>query len=116
MLRIFPVLLGLGLAALWTVGMSVDGTTWMTWGDGAAAALLFATVGVLPARRSSLWAASCLGAIAGGLTAFWLVGLGTGATPFLTWWTFVAGALTALTAIAAAFQGTIDALRTPDGI
>jgi hypothetical protein len=116
MVRIFPALLGIGLAALWTVGMSVDATTWMIWVDGAAALFLFASVGVIPDRRSSGWAAFCLGAIAAGLFGCWAIGFGSGATAFLTWWTFVAACLTALTAVAAGLQGAIDALRTRDGI
>jgi len=116
MLRPFPALIGAGLAVLWVIGMSVDATDWMTWADGAAAALAFATVGVIPARASSAWAAFCLGAIAASLLAVWAVGLATRATPWLTWWTFVGACLTALVAIAVAVQDRIDRLRVRDVI
>lgn len=116
MLRILPTLLGFGLAVLWVIGMSVDATVWMTWADGAAAALAFATVGVIPARSSSAWASLCLLALAGGLFGVWAVGLAEGGTPWLTWWTFVGACLTALAGLGAALQGRIDALRTRPGI
>jgi hypothetical protein len=115
-LRIFPAFLGLGLAVLWVVGLSVDATVWLTWLDGIAATLSFATVGVIPERRGSLWAAFCLGGLAGGLLLLWVVGLARHATPWLAWWTFVAGCLAALIACGAALQGSIDALRTRDYI
>jgi hypothetical protein len=112
MLRIFPALLGLGLAALWIAGMSEDATVWMTWCDGIAAALCFATVGIIPDRRGSGWAAFCLGAIATGLLAVWVAGLRFHQTPWLAWWTFAAACVTGLVAFGAAVQGALDALRT----
>ena len=116
MLRIFPALIGLGLAVLWIVGMSVDAAVWLTWCAGIAAALAFATVGIIPDRNGSVWAALCLGGITAGLFALWIIGLATHATPWLTWWTFVAGCLAALAAFGAGMQGAIDALRTRDVI
>jgi hypothetical protein len=116
MLRIFPALIGLGLAALWVIGLSVDATVWLTWCVGIAASLAFATVGLIPERNGSAWAGLCLGGLAAGLFAGWLIGLAGKATAWLCWWTFVAGCLTALVAFGAAFQGTLDALRTRDVI
>jgi uncharacterized integral membrane protein len=112
MLRIFPALLGLGLATLWVIGLSVDATVWLTWCDGIAATLAFATVGIIPERRGSIWAALCLGAIATGLLALWIAGLEEKATVWLTWWTLVGALLAYLTALGAAVQGGLDALRT----
>src|SRR4051794_11566162 len=105
MLRIFPALIGLGLAVLWIIGLSVDATVWLTWSVGIAAALAFATVGIIPERKGSGWAAFCLGGIAIGLLALWVVGLTQHATPWLTWWTFVAACMTAVIAFGAALQG-----------
>ncbi|HXU61737.1 MAG TPA: hypothetical protein VN962_08565 [Polyangia bacterium] len=116
MLRLFPALLGLGLAALWLVGLDEDATLWMTWCNGIAAALCFATVGIIPDRRGSPWAAFCLGAIAAGLLAMWVVALRTHATPWLAWWTFAAALATALVGFAAGVQGALEALRTREVI
>jgi hypothetical protein len=116
MLRLFPALLGLGLAALWIVGLNEDATIWMTWCNGIAAALCFATVGLIPDRRGSPWAAFCLGAIAAGLLAVWIVALRTDGSAWLAWWTFAAGVVTALVAFGAGVQGALDALRTRETI
>ncbi|HEY8923634.1 MAG TPA: hypothetical protein VIU64_04585, partial [Polyangia bacterium] len=105
MLRIFPALLGAGLAILWVIGLSIDATVWLTWIDGIAAALSFASVGLIPERRGSLWAAFCLGLLALGLFVLWMLGLEHRATPWLTWWTLVAAALAGATAVGAAIQG-----------
>jgi hypothetical protein len=113
-MRAVPALNGLGLGALWIIAMSVDATDWLTWSVGIAAALSLAAVGTIPERRGSAWAAGCLGALAAGLFAAWVVALATEATPWLAWWTFVAGCLTAAASAGAALQGTIDALRTRD--
>jgi hypothetical protein len=112
MLRLIPAALGLGLATMWVIGMSVDATVWLVWFVGIAAALSFATVGLIPERAAAPVAAICLGLVAGGLFVLWLVALATAATPWLAWWTFVAGCLTALTAGGAAIQGLLDRLRT----
>jgi hypothetical protein len=116
MLRIFPAFIGAGLTALWVIGLSEDATVWLTWTVGIAAALSFATVGLIPERRGSLWAAACLGLLAAGLGALWIVGRCTEATSWLTWWTFVAAVLTSLIAAGAMAQGGLDDLRTRDTI
>src|SRR4051812_23408572 len=109
MLRIFPAVIGLGLTALWILGLSFDATFWLTWGAGTLAALAFATVGIIPERYSSLWAGFCLGAIATALGALWILGLAYQASSWLVWCTFAAAGPTALVAIAAGFQGALDA-------
>ena len=96
MIRILPAFLGLGLATLWVVGLSVDATVWLTWAAGIAATLALAAVGLVPERHSSLVAGAALGLIALALAGLWVVGLATHATPWLTWWTFVAACLAAL--------------------
>jgi hypothetical protein len=112
MLRFIPAFIGLGLAALWVTGLSVDATTWLTWLDGIAAALCVLAVGLIPERRSSAGAAMCLGLIACGLFAIWILGLHREATAWLTWWTFVAACATLLAAIGAATQRVLDGVRT----
>lgn len=116
MLRVFPALIGAGLTAMWVIGLSEDSTIWLTWMVGIIAALSFATVGLIPEKRGSLWAAACLALLAGALGVMWLVGLVTHATPWLTWWTFVAAILTCLLAGGAAIQDLLDGLRTRAGI
>ena len=112
MLRIFPALIGFGLTAMWVIGLSEDSTVWLTWLVGIVAALSFATVGLIPERQGSLWAGACLALLSGGLGVMWLVGLFTHATPWLTWWSFVAAILSVLVAVGAATQGMLDGLRT----
>jgi hypothetical protein len=112
MLRVFPALSGAGLAAMWVIGMGVDATVWLTWLVGIAAALSFATVGLIPDRRSSIWAALSLALVSGGLGTMWLVGLVWHATPWLTWWTFVAGLVTGIIAAGAGLQAALDGVRT----
>src|SRR4051794_34637285 len=112
MLRIVPAFLGLGLAVLWVVGMSVDASVLLTWSAGIAAALCLATVGLIPDRQAAPVAGLCLGMIAAGLLVLWLVGLRTGATPWLTWWIFVAACLALVAAFGAALQGLLDRLRS----
>jgi hypothetical protein len=116
MLRVFPALIGAGLTAMWVIGLSVDATIWLTWLVGIAAALSFATVGLIPEKRGSLWAAACIGLIAGGLGVMWLVGLVTRATPWMTWWTFVAAILMCLLAAGAGLQSFLDGVRTRETI
>ena len=116
MLRVFPAFMGAGLTAMWVIGLSEDATIWLTWLVGIAAALSFATVGLIPEKRGSLWAGRLPGPPRGGLGVMWLVGLGTHATPWLTWWTFVAAVLTCLLAVGTAFQGWLDGLRTRETI
>lgn len=116
MLRVFPAFMGAGLTAMWVIGLSEDATIWLTWLVGIAAALSFATVGLIPERRGSLWAGACLGLLAAGLGLMWLVGLATHATRWLTWWSFVAAVLTCLLAVGTAFQGWLDGLRTRETI
>src|SRR5947209_16826782 len=98
MVRLTPALIGLGLAVLWVIGMCEDAEVWLTWLDGVAATLSFAVVGLIPEREGSRLAAGAMGAVGLGLLALWLTGLATHATPWLTWWTFVAGCVTALAA------------------
>jgi hypothetical protein len=114
--RVVPALIGLGLAVMWVIGVSVEATIWLTWTVGIAAALSLATVGIIPERRGSAWAGLCLGAITAGLVVMWIVGLETQATGWLVWWTFVGACLTAVAALSAAAQGAIDAIRAPDVI
>jgi hypothetical protein len=116
MLRLIAAVIGLGLAALWIVGMSVDATVWLTWTVGIGAALSLATVGIIPDQQGSAWAALCLGALASGLLALWIVGLRLNATAWLAWWTFAAALLTGLSAFGAAFQGLLGEARTRDVI
>lgn len=116
MLRVFPGFIGAGLTAMWVIGLSQDASVWLTWLVGIAAALSFATVGLIPEKRGSLWAAGCLALLSGGLGVMWIVGLAVHATPWLTWWTFVGAVLASLIAAGTAVQGGLDGLRTRETI
>ncbi len=89
MSKTFSIILGLGLIALWAVGISTgDVTGWLLWLDGiiGIGALI---MGLAMNRDSSknlrvggpVWVALCL-------FALWIIGLYLGATSWLSWWTF----------------------------
>ncbi|MGZ3697713.1 MAG: hypothetical protein ACXWP5_06325, partial [Bdellovibrionota bacterium] len=107
MVRNISVVLGIGLAVLWAVGLgSPDATGWLTWMDGVGAvcAFIVASGGRTYGRAQT---ATGFFGMAVGLFALWIIGLATGATPWLSWWTF---------GFACAFTGTaIAASRTPEG-
>jgi len=111
MTRALPAFLGAGLTVLWVLGLSTDATVWLTWSLGIAAALSFATVGLIPERRSSSWAAFCLGALTLSLFVLAMEGYDRHATTWLSSWTLAGAGLAALCSVGAAVQGLLDALR-----
>lgn len=113
MFRAAPAFIGLGLTALWVVGLCTDANVWLVWTIGLAAMAAFATVGLVPEREGGLWAGICLALIGLVLMGVWLVGLGTDFPDGLAWWTFLGAAATLGVAVGAALQGFIDRVRTP---
>jgi len=107
MLALVSGVIGLGLMVSWIVGLSMGATFWLTWLNGAAAALAFAACGLLPGQRAALPAGALLGLIAGGLLLLWLIAIATHATGWLTWSTFAIALTAGPVALGAAFQGVL---------
>lgn len=88
-MRTGMILLGIGLGLLWLVGLGYQATPWLTWGN-LVAALLSLGTGLLPNSAVSALKASPF-TLGGLLVVLWIVGLASGASLWLTWWTFVFG-------------------------
>lgn len=90
MLRASLVALGVSMLLIWMVGIVNHSTDWMTWLDGIAGVL---TLWLVPVTRPRLGpAAVSIGPnlIGLGLLAMFIVGIATGASSWLTWFTFAA--------------------------
>lgn len=104
MVRGISVVLGVGLVVLWILGLSQHATGWMTWLDGLAALIAFAIAAGVTSELSRTAAATGPVALAIGLGVLWLIGLGTHAALWLTWWTFAFGVAFLLVGIGASVQ------------
>jgi hypothetical protein len=91
------IVLGIGLGLLWVAGLSARATPWLVWFDFAlavgslVAALSPSREGGLVDRPDRVDTATARRAPVGIgvlLVALWVLGLATGATPWLAWWTF----------------------------
>lgn len=100
MSRVNAIVLGIGLAVLWIVGLALNATPWLTWLNGVAALCSFGIAALVapdtPAARQSV--PPILAAL--GLFAMWIIGLATRSTEWLVWLTFVAGCAYVLDAVA----------------
>lgn len=86
MFRAISFVLGLGLVLLWLAGLSAHASGWLTWLDGLAA--LIAIAGAASLVEFHRGGSAGAGLLALGLFVLWIVGLATGATLWLSWWTF----------------------------
>ena len=86
MFRAIAFVLGLGLVLVWLAGLSSHASGWLTWLDGLAALVALAGAAALVEFNRGGTAGS--GFLALGLFVLWIVGLATGATLWLSWWTF----------------------------
>ena len=83
-------ILGIGLVVLWIAGLgSATAPRWLTWFDGLAALASFAIAAFTPAYASKSTRMGEPIAVSVGLYALWVIALASGATGWLTWWTFV---------------------------
>jgi hypothetical protein len=85
------VILGLGLVILWIVGLSEHATPWLDWLLLLGALLSFSTAGVTSLGRAAERRGFALAGpftLSVGLLILWIIGLATGATAWLAWWTF----------------------------
>ena len=87
--RIVAAALGLGLTALWVLGLSYDGPSWLVWLDGAAA--LIALAGVAMVGTTDMAGVTTWPILTLVLFALWLFGLAVGAPPWLAWLNFLVG-------------------------
>lgn len=86
MFRGVSVILGIGLIILWLAALSAHAVLWLTWLDGLAG--LLAIVMGLTLVASARAGASGSGLLALGLFILWIIGLATGRSLWLAWWTF----------------------------
>ncbi|HVV48805.1 MAG TPA: hypothetical protein VHO06_04025 [Polyangia bacterium] len=86
MFRAISFILGLGLIILWLAGLSSHASLWLTWLDGLGGLVAIAGAAALVEFGRGGTAGS--GLLALGLFVLWIVGLATGATLWLSWWTF----------------------------
>jgi hypothetical protein len=94
------VVLGIGLIALWMIGLAQGGVGWLLWLDLLAAILSIAGGVAASEERAPAWTrAGTPGFMAIVLGAMWIVALATGVTAWKTWWTFAFACAYAVTSI-----------------
>jgi hypothetical protein len=92
MVRATSIVLGAGLIALWLIGLGNHATPWLTWVDGLAALCAFGLAAAIVSERPNTTVSAIAGPpifLAVALYVFWIAGLATHATAWLSWWTFV---------------------------
>jgi hypothetical protein len=89
------ILLGIGLGLLWLAGLYNHATSWLVWLTFASAilSLLFGLMpetvsGAAPGKRSGTLMRMPPFVQTAVLLVLWIIGLASGATSWLTWWTF----------------------------
>lgn len=80
------IVLGIALGILWLAGLSAHASGWLTWLDFAVAVLSIVTAAA-PAAVPNMLRASPFG-FGVALLAFWIIGLATRSSYWMTWWTF----------------------------
>jgi hypothetical protein len=100
MVRGSAVVLGIGLAILWLVGLQYHASSWLTWLNGVAALGSFG-IALMPASTPPARLASSPIVMAMALFVLWIVALAVGAEAWLAWWTFAFGAAFMLVGIIA---------------
>jgi hypothetical protein len=88
MLRAILVSIGLGLILVWIVALVDRSTWWMTWLVGIAGWLTCGDAALVKNEMGPIGASMGSVLIGSGLMALFIVGLATGATAWLTWFTF----------------------------
>jgi hypothetical protein len=79
------MVLAIGLAILWVVGLGHHATPWLTWLDGLAA-VCGLIIAFYASDDEDLARAPI--ALAAGLGLLWIIGLGAHGQRWLAWWTF----------------------------
>jgi hypothetical protein len=97
MVRTSSIILGVGLIALWLVGLANHATAWLTWLVGVGGLCAFGIAAAVSPdsrigeRRGYATPVGGPIALAIGLFVLWIVALSIGATGWLAWWTFAGG-------------------------
>lgn len=89
MVRRSSLVIGLGLALLWWIGLSLDRSATMLWLNGVAALIAFAIAGLVDETEPNPANAFGPGMLGLGLTALWIVGLTTHQPAWATWANFL---------------------------
>ena len=111
-IKSLAILLGLGLFALWIVGLVGSATSWLTWIvlAGAVAAFFVASVTPLVGTRGSR--SSGIFLVSAALFGLWIAALVVHATVWLAWWTFaIACAFLVLGIVAMAVKSAVRAVE-----
>src|SRR5262245_37950227 len=91
-MRPLMLLLGIGVAAVWLLGLDRGATAWMVWIDLAAALASIASAGLPPRDGEPTEAALAVPfVLAGTLMMVWLLGLALRAPRWLAWSNFAFG-------------------------
>ena len=91
MLRASLAALGVAMLLLWVVGVADGSTIWLTWLDGIAGVLTFLAIPVVRDETGPIGAATVPALLGLGLVAMFVIGLGTHASGWLTWFTLAFG-------------------------
>jgi magnesium-transporting ATPase (P-type) len=91
-LRAIMFIFGIGLVALWVIGMALGRAHWFSWIDLAGGALGIYGALVLPELNPGVGVASGF-VFSLGIIALWIVGLALGVVDWLTWVSFGLAAL-----------------------
>ena len=108
-MRTLSVICGVGLAALFFVGLgSPSAAAWITWLDGIAAVCSFIVAGMI--RPTIEYRTFSVGpmTLAIGLFATWIIGLVSNGAPWQNWWNFVFGCCFAVAAGAGMQRAAIE--------
>jgi hypothetical protein len=98
MVRIVSTVLGMALGILWVVGLTLHATPWLAWMNGLAFNGAYLLAAANP-REGGKWAALGPLFMSGLVGPLFLLGLLSGATPWLVWSNFaIAGVFGALAA------------------
>lgn len=110
MIRGFSILLAIGFAVLWIIGLATHATAWLTWLDLLAAVLAFA-IGVM--RGDVRQTSGSLIALSIGAFVLWIIGLVARAEVWLVWCTFAGACGLLIDGIAAAVMRREVPVRSP---
>lgn len=89
MVRRSSLLIGLGLALLWWIGLSLDRSATMLWFNAVAALIAFAIAGLIEEPEKNPGDAFGPAMLGLGLAALWIIGIATHQHVWVTWANFL---------------------------
>jgi hypothetical protein len=106
MVRRSSFVIGLGLALLWWIGLSLNHSAGLLWFDAVGAILAFAIAGLVDDTVESSPANALGPAVLGlGLAAVWITGLASGQPRWVSWMNFLFAVVSLGVAAMAAAEG-----------